>query len=463
MKGKKFQDFLPVTKEDWIDQAQKDLKGGDFEKQQVSLAEEGFPISPYYAVEDVRDLQWIKNYHNSTNPVSDIPGSSPRHWTNAVEVRPGDDAALNEEIRLVLQNGADGLIIPLSEETDLDTVFKDVLLPYIDVWIRPKGHINAALKAFPAWVQQQDLDPADLHGGILWDGLAVGFQKPIQLDVQLDQAFYTHQLFKAFPAFRSICLATTIYPNAGGTSVQELGYGLAALVELLDGLTERGAGVEELYSDLFIFSAVGSDYFMEIAKLKVFRIALSQLAELYGVNLQPEEINLFSVSSQWSKSTEEAHNNLLRNTTEAMSAIIGGCNVLFVEAHDKYSQDSGDFSKRMARNISNILKEEAYFDKVIDPAAGSYYIENLTDRLYTKAIDLLTSLEAYGGWWQAYANHHIQDEIKEMRRKKISQLQEGDTRKVGLKPQAFDQINILTEERYQLKPMSHDFLIGSSL
>src|SRR5690606_34482783 len=102
--------------------------------------------------------------------------------------------------------------------------------------------------------------------------LRTGFDQPIKIEEQIEEVELIHQLFKPFPRFKSICLDTSVYPHAGGTAVQELGYGFAALVELWDGLTEKGAKAEDLFSDLFIYTAVGSDYFMEIAKLKTFRI-----------------------------------------------------------------------------------------------------------------------------------------------------------------------------------------------
>src|SRR5690606_40325557 len=123
----------------------------------------------------------------------------------------------------------------------------------------------------------------------------------------------------------SLCLDGTVYHNAGATAVQEIGYGLAALVELWDGLTERGIDAQSLFSDLHILTAVGSDYFMEIAKLKTLRIAVQQLAALYQADILPEDLPLLAMTSSRSKSEQEPHNTLLRNTTEAMTANIGGC------------------------------------------------------------------------------------------------------------------------------------------
>ena len=454
MKDKKFRGFSPVDKQAWMDQVKKDLKGCDFE-QLVSMAVEGFPIYPYYAAEDTVDTQWIKAYDNKINPISKIPGASPRYWVNAVEVGGTDESAINKEIKTMLENGADGLILPLSHGLDFDNVFKDILLPYISLWLKPSGEAGTGFKAFSEWVSRQGLDSSGLCGGVLWDGLRTGFDQPIKIEEQIEEVELIHQLFKPFPRFKSICLDTSVYPHAGGTAVQELGYGFAALVELWDGLTEKGAKAEDLFSDLFIYTAVGSDYFMEIAKLKTFRIALHQLAELYQVNLQAEELQLFAVTSRWSKSVSEPHNNLLRNTTEAMSAVIGGCNTLFVAPHDQYSEKDEVFSKRMARNVSNILKEESYFDKAIDPAAGSYYIENLIHSLYEQALELLETVETEGGWWKLYINHQIQMEVKAVRNKKFNQLIQGEIKKVGLPER--DSGNTFPEnpeEDYQLKSYS---------
>ena len=136
-----------------------------------------------------------------------------------------------------------------------------------------------------------------------------------------------------------------------------------------------------------------------------------------------------------------------------------------VQAHDQYAQDPGVFSKRMARNISIILQEEAHLDKAMDPAAGSYYIESLIDSLYGKAVQLLQSLEDDGGWWKAYANRRIQHEVKAARNHKISQLAQGNNNKLGLKAVEPDQTQsaAFPEEDYQLKPFSPFLLFEQAI
>src|SRR5690554_3952707 len=137
MKEKKFQDFASVDKQAWMDQAKKDLKGGDFEQQLVSMTMEGFPIHPYYAAEDTVDTQWIKAYDNRLSTTPALPDIPARYWVNAVEVGGTDESVINKAIKAVLENGADGLILPLTQGLDLDKIFKDILLPYISLWVKP--------------------------------------------------------------------------------------------------------------------------------------------------------------------------------------------------------------------------------------------------------------------------------------------------------------------------------------
>lgn len=456
--------FEVVDKQTWKDQAVRDLQGEDFEKQLVSTAMEGFSVYPYYNAEDTADTQWIKAYDNRVNPTS---GTSPRHWVNAVEVSGKDEMTINAEIRLVLNKGADGLILPLSRPLDFQQVFKDVVVSAIAIWIKPSGEISTILQAFSLWVQQSKVNADELSGGVLWDGLAAGFEQPIALDEQIHLIDIVHRLFERYPRFKTLCINTAIYHNSGANAVQELGYGMAALIEVLDGLTKKTTKAQALLSDVFFYIAVGSDYFMEIAKVKTFRILLHQLATLYGAHLDPEDLPLFAVTSRWSKSHHEPHNNLLRNTTEAMSAIIGGCNTLYVEPHDKYLQTPDPFSKRMARNISLILKEEAYFDKVLDPAAGSYLIENLILSLYGKTVHLLQDVEAEGGWWKSYIAHSLQEEIRVVRNKRFGELLQKESKEIDTTDDSHGPSRSSnkrpTEQGYQLKPISQFFPLETRL
>jgi methylmalonyl-CoA mutase len=169
--------------------------------------------------------------------------------------------------------------------------------------------------------------------------------------------------------------------------------------------------------------SIGTSYFMEIAKLKALRILFSLIARKYGLEYYtPYQLFIHSTSSLWSKTIYDPYVNMLRNTTEAMSAIIGGCNALTIYPHDTREDRSDDLGHRISRNISIILKEESYFDKTADPAAGSYYIEKLTDQLVRKALELFKEVELEGGYHAAFRKGLIQERINVVREKQDQQV-----------------------------------------
>ncbi len=170
------------------------------------------------------------------------------------------------------------------------------------------------------------------------------------------------------------------FHNAGATAVQELAFALAAGVDRL------AAGDQDI---AFIF-AVGSNYFFEIAKLRAARLLWAQAAEAFGA---PSTTHLQARTAIANKSLYDPYTNLLRVTTEALSAVIGGCDSLIVEPFE--------FSERLAANLQLLLKHEAHLDQVADPAAGSYYVEWLTDALAREAWKLFQQVEQQGGFAQS--------------------------------------------------------------
>jgi len=173
------------------------------------------------------------------------------------------------------------------------------------------------------------------------------------------------------------------FHESGATAVQELGYVLAEA-------SDRMAAGQSISGLLF---AIGSSYFFEIAKLRAARVLFARVAEAYG---QPAEVKIYAVTALSNKSIYDPYTNLLRATTESLSAVIGGCDALKV-------QPAG-FAGRLANNVQLILREEAHLDKVADPAGGSYYVEALTDSLAREAWKLFQQVEAAGGYAHASAS-----------------------------------------------------------
>ena len=218
---------------------------------------------------------------------------------------------------------------------------------------------------------------------------------------------------RPLPQYRVLTVNALNINNAGAYIYQELGYALSWGAELIDKLTEAGYSIEELTSRIKFVFGVGSNYFMELAKFRAARWLWAEIIGAYGDQYKGEaaKIHMHAVTSTWNKTIYDAHVNLLRTQTEAMSATLGGVDSLTVQPFDVTYQESDNFSERIARNQQLLLKEESHFDKVIDPAAGSYYIEHLTNALAEQAWKLFLAVEEEGGFAAAVEAGSVQKAV----------------------------------------------------
>ncbi len=430
MNNKFFHEFSSLTKYEWIHQIELDLKGKDFEKTVISKSLDGFPIFPFYNAENAQMTEWLKTYQNQVNPKPELPGISPRNWSNVAEINVGNEKTANREILEVLQNGADGLILILVGNERFNILLENVQPQFIRIYLKPKVKPFDSLTAFFEWIEDHGFEKESIQGGLLWDYLLNGFEKGSK-DGIVNELLGIFEIARPYTQFKVIGLDTAVYHNSGATAIQELVFGLSAFIEMMDLITAAGWSAEEIFDKLIIQTSIGADYFLEIAKLRVLRILIHQLAKLYQVDLDPAHIFIFSSTSFWTKTAVDVHSNMLRNTTEAMAAILGGCNALHVLPHDVALNLENGFSKRMALNVGSILKEESYFDKVLDPVAGSYYLEYLMDILFDSVKKKMIELESGGGWWRNVQSLKIQDEIKDSRESRMQALVDNKEVKIG--------------------------------
>lgn len=457
MKNTTIEPFPPSTKKDWLEQVLRDLRGKDFETTLTSLNPDNIQIQPYYAKEDLAG--GLEGYQHSFHPQSDIPGLPPRLWTNVGTFKVGNEKVSNSEILQALMNGIDGILLKVGVGVDWDVVLQGVEISYIKVYLAPESNVVEVWESFKTWLDSQGLEQADLHGGILWDGFSDALQFPLQMEDVSTTATYLIDSAGVFPNFKPISLKLSHYHAAGATAVQELSYGFASLVSLCDSLEMHGVPAGQVFSNCMVSMEAGADFFGEIAKVKAARVIFHQLANLYRHGMEPENIEILVGTSTWTKCRWDLNTNMLRNTTEAMAAILGGCNALVVCTHD--FSDS-EFATRMARNLSNILKEESFFDKVIDPAAGSYYVEVLLHEILEKAKAKLVDIEGLGGWWSVFESTKLQTEIREARRKKMQSVSDGSAPKIGVNKYALKEIRprlvLPSEEVWQLLPWRETLL-----
>ena len=417
--NKLFSEFPPVSTEKWEEVINKDLKGADYEKKLVWKTIEGFKVKPYYRAEDLEGLEYL-----DSNP-GQKPFTRGKHADNNVwEVRQDIHIQdLKEANRIALdavERGATALGFcakGIKSLDDMATLFKGIYINAVSINFMCSEDYLSLLKLYVEYAKQQGFNPADLQGSCAFDPFRYAlkhgrFHRGEEGDFQMAKELvdYGHD---NLPHFRVLTVHGSQLHNAGANIVQELGFSLAAANELVARLTDLGVKAHRVACRIELNVGIGSTYFMEMAKIRAARLLWSKVIEQY----QPEcdcAYNLFinATTSEWNQSLYDPYVNMLRSTTEAMSACIAGADSISVLPFDNAYKEADDFGYRIARNQQLLLKEESYLDKIADPAAGSYYIENLTDQIARGAWEHFLKVEELGGYCKALRAGLVQDEVE---------------------------------------------------
>ncbi|EIM76680.1 methylmalonyl-CoA mutase small subunit [Nitritalea halalkaliphila LW7] len=465
MKHNLFEAFPPLQKADWIAQINKDLRGKPFQETLVSQTREGLEIAPAYTAEDIENAHWAKAFRYRSQQDLTALGYSPRHWTTVAQqrVQPGEEVAANKRLLDQLQQGVDGLHLKLGAEVDFSALFAGIGLPYISVYLAPEGDPVALLRGFLAYAQQAEGSAEQLQGGLLYDPVAAA----LRVQQNRSDAFQTFlalaELSAPYPHFYGACVDFQAYHASGADAVQETLYALAGFQDLLLQAEEGGHALEPLARQVFLRGSAGAHYFPEIAKVRAQRILFQSLLALADVTVASEEVQQYVSTSPWTKTRRDVYTNMLRNTTEAMAALLGGANALEVLPHTVAKAEASNFDLRMARNISSILRDESYLDKVVDPLAGAYLIENVIEQLCGEVKKQWEALEQNGGWWAAYAAGTMQDAVRRARVSVHEAVASGKQVMVGVnrytQEEEFEPEMPVEEAEWQLLPARASSLV----
>ncbi len=407
---KLFEEFEPVSREAWKEKAISDLKGEDFDRKLVWKTDENILIQPFYTKEDLNEIELEK---------FQLPGKE-RKWSNFVQINVADPVQSNQLARKMLDFDANGFLFKVDQvdKVDFGLLLKDLDPSLVKIAFQLSYPSPSFVRNYFDYLKSQDISLEKISGFIETDIL--GEWSVSGQNADFDELARQVQLTSEAKDFRGLIFNSHSFVNSGSGIIQELAFTLNKVVAILDQLSERGLYIKDLLPELGFHLAIGGDYFFEIAKLKAFRKLASAILTQYDG--EPPHIHILSSNSDWSKTLYDPNVNMLRNTTESMSAILGGCDALLIQPHDSSYRDPDKFSYRVALNISNILKEESYFDKVVDPSAGSYYIENLTREIAENALKLFQEIEAKGGYIQAFKDETIQKLIGELSSKKQTDI-----------------------------------------
>lgn len=449
-----FSEFPAPTLEQWREEVVRLLKGAPFEKKMLSATYEGITLQPIYTAEDVKGLPFQDSlpgewpYLRGTEPL----GKRVSGWLVAQELPFPDAKAFNEALRQDLERGQNAVNLVLDEAgrqgldadqaeaamvgkagTSLST-FGDMVQamegvdPSLPVLLVGSTAALPAAALLVAALKTKNVDLAKAELSLGFDPLGALASKgslPMAVDQAYDQlAELTKWAMANAPKARTLVACARPWHEAGGNAVQELAFALSSAVATLRAMEARGISVTDAASRVLIRMSVGGHFFMEIAKLRAMRVLWAQVVRACGGSDEAAKIRLHARSGMYNKTQFDPHVNVLRGTTEAFAAVVGGADSIQVAPFDATLGLPSELGRRLARNTQIILREEARLDQVVDLAGGSWAVETLTHQLCSAAWKLFQEVEAMGGLKAALEAGFPQGKIAEVaaaRRKAIVQ------------------------------------------
>ena len=424
--NKLFEEFPPVSTQQWMDKVTADLKGADFNRRLVWKTNEGIDVQPFYREEDLEKLGYLNS----------LPGEFPytrgnkknnNEWLVRQSIPVNDFAEANKKALTYLMKGVNSLAFVFDTRTeitvaDMAALLNDIRLDAIEVNFAGNCCSRRVAEAFTEFVKQGNWDLKSIRASVEFDPFGkyalVGKFKKGQEHV-IENAAKMIQSTAELTRFRTLAVNGKNFPNAGSSIVQELAYSLAQGAEYLTVLTEQGVEIDAVAKNIKFNLSISANYFLEIAKLRAGRMLWAQIVKAYDPKCECScKMIVHAETGSWNKTVYDPYVNALRTQTEAMSASLGGVDSMTVLPFDAIYEVSTEFSDRIARNQQLLLKEEVNFDKIADPGAGSYYIEELTASIADQAWKLFLEVQEKGGFLAALRAGFIQSEIKKMAAKR---------------------------------------------
>ncbi|HAK85158.1 MAG TPA: methylmalonyl-CoA mutase small subunit [Alistipes sp.] len=416
---KLFTEFPPVTTEKWEEVITADLKGADYERKLVWKTGEGFNVRPYYRAENLEGIKFLGSQAGEFPYVRGTHAHNRWRVHQTVSVVCPKEA--NAEALKILNAGVDSLGFCIASAdfsaADLDMLLKDICIEAVEITFCGEKTAHVA-ELVLAKVEKEGIAKEDVRIAFCIDPLVKGLsskgdfcspngEKCIARIVEL-----IHKT-KEYKHVRIVTVAGQTFGNSGSTIVEELAFTLSAGHDYLVRLTDAGLDVDAAARKLRFSFSVSSNYFMEIAKFRAARMLWANIVKGYGPAKNCAcKMQIHAETSRWNQTVYDPYVNMLRGTTEAMSATIAGVHSLEVMPFDASFENPTEFSKRIARNVELLLKNESHFDQVVDPAGGSYYVENLTQSIAAEAWKLFLEIEEKGGYTEAYKAGLIVERIK---------------------------------------------------
>ncbi|HOW74428.1 MAG TPA: methylmalonyl-CoA mutase family protein [Candidatus Competibacteraceae bacterium] len=448
-----FDEFPPTPYEEWRKAIDKVLKGAPFEKRLVTKTYENIDLQPMYRQEDIAGLPQIDSlpgfapYVRGASPLGYVASS----WDVAQEIPCATPAAFNAALRADLERGQNAVNLVLDHPTlhgvdadqaaaedvgkeglslsslaDLAQALAGVDLETTPVYVQADTSALSFTALLAALVQQQGKSLTKLRGAIGMDPLghlAGHGHLPRDLNGVYDvMAQLTGWAKAKAPQLQTLTVQGHPYHNGGASATQELAFALATAVEYLRAMQARGLSIDDTAPRIRFAFSIGSNFFMEIARLRAARMLWAKIVQAFGGNAEAQKMSIHARTSAWNQTVYDPHVNLLRGTTEAFSAIVGGCDSLHISPFDELINTPDEFSRRVARNTHTVLREETHITHTVDPAGGSWYVESLTDAVARQSWAIFQEVEKQGGMAKALAAGWPQGQVADTAAKRAANI-----------------------------------------
>lgn len=415
-----FEKFSPVSREEWMAKIRADLRGADFDMKLIWKTREGFDVMPFYRSEDLEGSR----HRLSRSPLlnraaaSHLAGNS---WLVRQNIEVTDYADASRKAVYMLERGVNSLGFIIKDpgsinQASFDALLSDICISETELNFVSNGKAMEIVDILAGHLMGRDYSSLAIRGAVEADPLGrLMLNGSLCIPVEEGLNYLASLISKslALPNLKVLQINGQTVLNSGGSAVEELAIAMSMACEYLSAMTDRGLDTDTVVSRMRFLFGTGPGYFMEIAKLRAARILWPVLVKGFKPSSSSSyNITINSVTGRFNKTLFDPWVNLLRTQTEAMSAILGGTDSLVVEPFDMVRKEPDRFSERLARNQQIILREEAFFDKVADPAGGSWYIEALTDLISEHAWKLFLDIEEHGGFLESLKSGFIQDRLK---------------------------------------------------
>ena len=408
-----FSEFNQNTYAAWLEKLQKDLKSDDVTKL-TTLSTGGVLVESYLHPDQQQESLNIAPFRRPLNPEFAFANE----WRKTVLVNADDPLTANKQALAALKSGSDAICfqgIGITTQEELRLTLKDIIPEFISLNFRCDEGSPALLFMLVDEFQKRKCDKSKISGSVEYD-ILTDYARTGVFPYAKEESFSILQAMLELssielPHFRNLVVNATLFHESAATEVDELAFTLQIFHEYFETLGSK-LSPEKLASMARVRISCGSDYFLSIAKTRALRFLWHMFLDAWNLDSCEFPLEIVAETALRNKSIYDPYNNLVRSSLEGMAAVIGGADALAIQPHDLYCVDPNPDAWRLALNVQHLLHDEAHLDKVCDPSSGSWFIDQLTQKLVEQSWQQFQLLQNQGAFSLLLQKGIIQERIQ---------------------------------------------------